>query len=157
MAVEWEHLVGKALFLTTRSRHSCLGPDLALLASCVAFWTLTAGSQECLGIHHWCLPQVTPRPGGGGTQYTGSFQPLLVFVRQYFTVSLRLVKYSHCFCHGSLDPQRSASSSVVLALSARRSVSAGHPIADSQSGLFESPPSLISSNAHLTHLSKCHP
>lgn len=136
-----------------------LGSRLGVAGQLCSFLDSHSRFRGVLGNSPLVLPQVTPRPGGSGTWYTGSLQPLLVFVRQYFTVSLWLVKYSHCFCHCSLDPQSSASICFCSSsfICQEVPVSAGHPTADSQSGLFELLPSLFSPNAHLTHLSKCHP
>lgn len=89
----------------------CLGPDLALLASCEAFWTLTAGSEECLGTQlrlHQGLVAVAPAS----------------LCETVFRCAAPVSLDFHCFCQGSLDSTESRLhlTSVVLAVSARRSL-----------------------------------
>lgn len=124
MAVEWEYLVGRLCF-------SPLSSDLTLLASCVAFWTLTAGSEECLvsaqhkdeGNHHRCLLRLHQGWVAVAPSTQGPSSLLLVFVRQYFTVLLWLawtltVSARVALTHRDLPHL----ASVVLAVSDRRSL-----------------------------------
>lgn len=129
----------------------CFRPDL-MLTRCAAFWTLTAGSGQYLvsaqhkgeGIHHRCFLRFT-RLGGGGT---GSLQPTAGLCETAFHCAAPASLDSHCFCQGSLDPQKSASSgfSSSSCICQEVPVSAGHPTAvldvPSLGCLSHRPPSL---------------